>query len=146
MFYAKSIDLTILVTLVPITAAQTIETTDKAQCDVLYFSESQAKSRAGVFYYMGATNEDNNRPNGQIMFILTIMRNIMPLAAEAECGALLLNSKELDACRTTLIDMGQPQQATEIITDNSTADGIMRGNIKLKQTKSMDVQFYLVCD
>ena len=40
--------------------------------------------------------------------------------------------------------MGHPQQATEIITDNSTEYGIMIGTIKQKQTKAMDMRFYWV--
>ena len=93
---------------------------------------------------MGGTNEDINRPNGEIMIISTIMRNIMSLAAEAECGELFYNSKELKELRTTLIEMGHPQQATEIITDNSTEDGVMRGTIEQKRTKAMDMLFYWV--
>ena len=46
----------------------------------------------------------------------------------------------------TLRDMGHPQQATEIITDNSTPDGIMRGIIKTKRTKFMYMCFYWVRD
>ena len=42
--------------------------------------------------------------------------------------------------------MVHPQQTTEIITDNSTADGIMRGTIKQKQTKAMDMRIYWVRD
>ena len=61
---------------------------------------------------MGGTNEDVNQPNGAIMVISTIMQNVMSLAAEAECGALFYNSKELKALRTTLREMGHPQKAT----------------------------------
>ena len=80
------------------------------------------------------------------MVISNIMRNIMSSASEAECGALFYTDKEIEAISTTLIYIGHPQQATEIITYNSTADGIMRGTIKQKQTKSMDMRFYWVCD
>ena len=51
---------------------------------------------------MGGTNEDKTQPNGSIMVISTIMRNVMSSVAEAECGALLYNAKELEAIRTTL--------------------------------------------
>ena len=64
------------------------------------------------------------------MVVSTIMSNVMSSAAEAGCGALYCNSKELKEIRTTLIDMGHTQQDTEIITDNSTADVIMIGTIK----------------
>ena len=63
------------------------------------------------------------------MVILTKISNIMSLATEAECGELLYNAKELEALKKILIDMGHPQQSTEIITDNSTADVIMKGTI-----------------
>ena len=42
--------------------------------------------------------------------------------------------------------MGHSKQATEIITDNSTEDGIMRGTIKQKRTKATDMRFYWVRD
>ena len=60
----------------------------KAHSDVLYLLGSQERSIAGGFFYMGGTNKGSNRPNGAIVFISTIMRNVMPLAAEAECGVL----------------------------------------------------------
>ena len=93
---------------------------------------------------MGGSNDDSNQPNGVSMLILTIIRNIVSLAAEAECGALLYYAKELEALMTTLIEVGHTQQATEIITENSTADGIMRGTIKQKRTEHMDTSFYWV--
>ena len=67
---------------------------------------------------MGGANYDGKRPNGAIMVISTIISNVMSSAAEAECGALFYNAKELEAFRTTLTDMDHPQQATEITTYN----------------------------
>ena len=61
---------------------------------------------------MGGANDDSNRSNGAIMVISTIICNVMSSAAEAECGALLYNSKELEALRKTLTEMGHPQQST----------------------------------
>ena len=61
----------------------------------------------------------------------------MSLAEEAEWGALFYNSKELEAIRTTLNEMGHPKPATKIITDNSTVDGITRGLTQQKRTKAM---------
>ena len=68
----------------------------------------------------------------------------MSSAAEAECGSLLYNAKELEALRATLRETGHPQNATEITTDNSTEDGMMRGTIKQKLTKDMDMRYYWV--
>ena len=42
--------------------------------------------------------------------------------------------------------MIHPQQSTDIITENSTADSIMRGTTKQKLTKATDMRFYWVRD
>ena len=78
---------------------------------------------------MGGTNKDNNQPNGAILVTLTIMRNVMSSESEVGCGALFYNAKELKAIKTTLREMVHPQQATETITENPTADSIIRGTI-----------------
>ena len=82
-----------------------------AHIDVSYFRNHKQEVEQEVFY-MGVTNEDINRPNGAIMVIFTIMLNLMSSAAEAECGELLYNAKELETLSTTLREMGHPQQAT----------------------------------
>ena len=46
----------------------------------------------------------------------------------------------------TLREIVNPQQATEIITDNSVVDRITRVTIKQKQNKSMYMHFYWVRD
>ena len=46
---------------------------------------------------MEGGKKDNNRPNGAIMVISTIIHNVMSSAAEAEFGALFYNAKELEA-------------------------------------------------
>ena len=74
----------------------------KAHSDVSYLSVPLARSRSGDFSYMGGTNKYNNPQNGAIVVILTIMCNIIISAAEAECGALLYNTKELESIRKTL--------------------------------------------
>ena len=90
---------------------------------------------------MGGANNDSNQPNEKIMVISTIICNVMSSAAGAECGAFFYHSKELEALRATLKEMGYPQQATEIIIDNSMAYGSMIVTIKLKRTKAMDMCF-----
>ena len=57
------------------------------------------------------------------------MRNIVSSEADSEYGALFYNAKELKEIRKILIEMGHPHQATEIITDNYTADDNMRETI-----------------
>ena len=48
--------------------------------------------------------------------------------------------------RTTLAEMGHPQPATPIQTDNSNATGIANGTVKQRKPKSMVMRFYWVQD
>jgi hypothetical protein len=70
----------------------------------------------------------------------------MQSAAEAECGGLYMNAKEVVPMRITLEELYHPQPATPIRTDNSTADGIMNKTVKQKQSKPMDMRFYWLQD
>ena len=110
MFYAKVIDLKILVALGKIEALQTSRTIEtkkamqkildyfathpnatlrytvsrmviKAHSGASYFSESQARRITGGFFYMVGANYDSNLPNGAIMVISTIICNVISLAA-----------------------------------------------------------------
>jgi hypothetical protein len=42
--------------------------------------------------------------------------------------------------------MGHPQPATKMITDNNRAEGIIKGAIKQKRSKSIDMRFYWLKD
>ena len=131
LFYAKAINLTILVALGTIAAATTSGTTEtekaiqklldycathpddtlrykasgmklKVQNDSSYLSELQTRSRSGGFSYIGDVTNNLSRPNSAIIVISTIICNVIFSSAEAECGTLFYNVKELEALRTTL--------------------------------------------
>ena len=70
----------------------------------------------------------------------------MSSAAEAELGALFINTKQAVPMRHTLEELGHPQNKTPIQTDNSTANGGVIGKIQPKQTKAMDMRFYWLKD
>merc|ERR1712086_1066647 len=65
----------------------------------------------------------------------------MSSAAEAEIGALFLNSRQAIPARTTLIEMGHQQPPTPIQVKNTTALGFVGKNITPKATKSTDIHF-----
>ena len=70
----------------------------------------------------------------------------MQSAAEAECGALYMNTKEAIPMRITLEELGHPQPAAPMRADNSTAHGMMNKTEEQKQSKSMDMRFYWLQD
>ena len=84
--------------------------------------------------------------NGAICILAKVIKAVIQSAAEAESGALYMNAKEAVPMRTTLEELGHPQPATPMQTDNSTADEIMNRRVKQKASKSIDMRFYWLQD
>jgi hypothetical protein len=84
--------------------------------------------------------------NGPILCQTTVLKHVVSSVAEAEFGALFVNSKEGTVTRTTLPEMGHNQDATDLITDNTTPDGIVNNTVQQKQSKAMDMRLYWVKD
>ena len=103
-----------------------------------------AKSRSRAFGYHYLRKLDGKLFNGAIFILAKIIKSVMQSAAEAEaeCGGLYMNAKEAVPMRVILEELGHPQPATPMRTDNSTADGIRNKTVNQKQSKSMDMQFY----
>jgi hypothetical protein len=106
--------------------------------DASYLSEREAMRRAGGFFYIGSnTDKDNILTNGVTLIIITVLKHLMSLAAEAEIGALFLNAKEGTVLRTTLEELGHTQPPTPLQTDNTTSTGYRNGTIKQKRTRAI---------
>jgi hypothetical protein len=81
--------------------------------DASYLSENEAKTRAGGFFYMGNTSQNDKKlTNGAILIRSKVLRNVMSSAAEAEIGAFFINAKEGAVLRTTLEELGHKQPPT----------------------------------
>jgi hypothetical protein len=114
--------------------------------DASYLTEPEARSRAGGHHYLGDLPGKPGILNGSILNVSKVLKGVMSSAAEAEIGALYLNAKEATVIRTTLTEMGHPQPATPMETDNSTACGIMNCTVKQVGSKAIDMRFYWVRD
>jgi hypothetical protein len=112
--------------------------------DALYLTEPEARSRAGGHHFLGNLPGKPSMLNGPILNISKVIKGFMSSAAEAKIGALYLNAKEATIIRTTLIEMGQPQPATPMETNNPTASGIMNRTVKQVRSKAIDMRFYWV--
>jgi hypothetical protein len=78
--------------------------------DASYLSEKEAKSRAGVFFYMGSSiNTEKKLTNGAILIISKVLKHVMSSAEKEEIGAVFINAKEGAVLRTTLEELGHPQ-------------------------------------
>ena len=68
-----------------------------------------------------STNYDEPPNNGAVLNVSKVLKAVMSLAAEAELGAgLFYNAKIAVPMRKTLEELGHPQPATPVQTDNST--------------------------
>ncbi len=54
--------------------------------------------------------------NGAVLNILQIIQAVMSFAAEAELGALFINTKTAILMRQTLVELGHPQPRTPMQT------------------------------
>jgi hypothetical protein len=174
LYYARAVDATMLVALSAIASEQaspTEETMKKTllfldyvathpdailtyrkssmvlnvHSDASYLIEPKARSRAGGHYFM-SDNAPDPTDNGAVLNIAQVMKNVMSSAAEAEIGALFINSRQAIPARTTLIEMGHEQPPTPIQTDNTTALGFVSKNLQPKATKSTDMKFWWMRD
>jgi len=175
LYYARAVDSTMLVALSDLAAKQAhgTEATAKAavkflnycathpdailqysasdmilkiHSDASYLSAPKARSRSGGHFYLGNTPPTKEIYNGAVLALTGILKNVMSSAAEAEVGALFTNTKEGTILRTTLEEMGHPQPATPVTTDNSTACGIANDTIKQQRSRAIDMRFYWVRD
>jgi hypothetical protein len=116
--------------------------------DASYNSEAGARSRAGGHYdLISQASDAYQQPlNGHILVTSQMIDCVVSSAAEAEYAALFMNAKEGKVLRQTLTDLGYPQEATPIYTDNACAMGIANETINMKKSKTMDMRFHWIRD
>jgi hypothetical protein len=124
--------------------------------DASYLSEKKARSRSGGIFFLSDPLVDPSKApsptslppplNGAVHVHSSIMSVVMSSATEAELVALLYNGKETGMLWTTLHDMGHPQPATPIQTDNACAAGITNSTVKQRRSKARDMRFYWIKD
>jgi hypothetical protein len=109
--------------------------------DASYLSEAKAHSRFGGHFI--CSNDTKDPPNsGAILNISKILNTVMSSAAEAELGALYINTREAIPMRQLLEEMEHKQPKNPIQTNNSTALGVVNNNIQPQHTKAMDMRFH----
>ena len=102
--------------------------------DASYLIEPKARSRAGGHFYM-SSNSTHSEDNGAVLNIAKIMKHVMTSAAEAEIGALFLNSRQAIPASRLLEEMGHRQPPTPVQTDNTPAFGFVNKIMVHKATK-----------
>ena len=93
------------------------------------------------------SNNSSDPPNnGAVLSIAQIIKNTMTSAADAEIGALYINTRQVVPTRYLLEEMGHPQPPTPVQTDDTTALGFVTKNLQPKATKSTDMNYWFMRD
>jgi hypothetical protein len=114
--------------------------------DASYLSVSKARSRLGGLFYLEYNPPNEDKLNGSILNVASVIKNVVASAAESEVGACFQNAQTTAPLRVTLLELGHKQPATPLRTDNSTAYGILNETIKQKRSKSIDMKYYWLQD
>ena len=107
----------------------------KVESDASYLSVKDSRSRyAGHFYLQPLPNRYNSTAqNGPIHKECAVLKNVVCLTAEADCGGDFHNSQKVVVIKRALEALGHCQQATDVKTDNST--------MRSKRSKTWDMRW-----
>jgi hypothetical protein len=121
--------------------------------DAAYLVLPNARSRAAGHFFLSTLPSTTGvtptpKTNGAIHVLCKTLRTVAASASEAETGALFLNAQEAVPMITALQEMGHPQlpTGTPLETDNSTANGILHANVRLKRSKAFDMRYFWLRD
>ena len=112
-----------------------------ADTDAAYLVQPNARSRYAGYFYLTNNSTSNPLSNGAILVVCRTLRGVMRSAAEAECAGVFHNSQDAVILRTILEALGHPQPPTRIKTDNSTAIGFVKANIRQRRSKTWDMRW-----
>ena len=118
----------------------------KIHSDASYLSEYGARSRVGGYFFLGNDKADHTDVNGPIAIECSLLKNIVSSAAEAELGGVFTNATRACGMRTALTEMGHPQPATPICTDNTTANDLVADRIKQRRSRAFDMRYFWIRD
>jgi hypothetical protein len=110
--------------------------------DASYLSVSNAHSRLGGLLFCGEKPPQEDNLNGTILNVASFIKNVVASTAESEVGACFQNAQSGAPLRVTLTELGHIQPPNPLLTDNSTAFGILNETIKQKRSKSMDIRYH----
>ena len=120
--------------------------------DAAYLVMPNARSRFAGYYYLSSYPPTPLTPttdiplNSPIHIECRTIRHVVASAAEAETGGIFYNAQTALILRQILADLGHPQPATPIKTDNSTAHSFVHSNIRQKRSKSWDIRYHWLRD
>jgi hypothetical protein len=74
--------------------------------DASYLSISNARSRLGGLFFLGNKSPEQDKLNGSILNVASVIKNVVASTAESEVGACFHNAQSGAPLRVTLSDLG----------------------------------------
>jgi hypothetical protein len=101
--------------------------------DASYLSVSNARSRKGGLFFCGSKSPQQDKLNGSILNVVSVIKNVVASAVKSEVGACFHNAQSGAPLRVTPTELGHIQPLTPLRTYNSTASEILNETIKQKR-------------
>jgi hypothetical protein len=119
--------------------------------DAAYLVFPDARSRcAGLFFLSNhsTATPPQTATNGAFHALCKTIRGVPASAADAKTIGLFVNAQEAIPMITALEEMGhkQPLTGTPLETDNSTADGVLKAQVRMKRSKAFDMRYHWLKD
>jgi hypothetical protein len=114
--------------------------------DASYLSVSNVRSRLGGLSFCGDKSPQQDKLNGSILNVASVIKNVVASAAESEVGACFQNAQSGAPLRVTLTELIHIQPPTPLRTNNSTSFGILNETIKQKRSKAMYMIYHWLTD
>ena len=119
--------------------------------DAAYLVSPDARSRCAGYFFLSdhsTTTPPQTPSNGAVHVLCKTIRGVPASAAEAETLGLFVNAHEAIPMITALEEMGhkQPLAGNPLETDNSTADGILKAQVRMKGSKAFDMRHHWLKD
>ena len=113
--------------------------------DASYLSEDESRSRAAGYFFL-SDHSASPALNGAIDVMSKVIPAVVASAFEAEYAAMFMNAQTAESIRSTLVDLGYPQDATPIIADNLTAVNVVNKVSAQRRSKAIDMRFHWIRD
>jgi hypothetical protein len=116
--------------------------------DASYLSAPKACSHSDGYFFLGSIPQDGDpiKLNGAIHITCTILKLVAASAAEAELGALFLNTQEAKVLQLILTELCHPQPPMPIHTESATTVGIVNNMIKRQRSQAMEMRYFWLLD
>ena len=118
----------------------------RAETDASYNSEPGARSRIASFFYFGNREEVEGQRNGAVQVNVKVETTVCNSAMEIEYVGCYATARSGIALRQMSDAMGYPQAATRISTDNACAAGVANKTMKIKRSRTINMNFHWIRD